>query len=140
MRGLIIIVIIALGGVAGYQFIDAQVHGTDPATTEPNTVIKLKQEMGLMEGTYFANLQTMTQGDPIDYSEVLNRISLMEDSIKRIRSINKSTTLEKSLEKLASQVNHLNKYAQQQNPIMLRKKMDEVYQTCFRCHATHRVP
>jgi hypothetical protein len=97
---------------------------------------QLRQNMTLMEGRYI-NLQILTNSNGVNYDRILKSLDQMQVYAGKIRLINTNKDLDRPLVDLDKQIGSLKKYAVQQNPIRLRKGIDNLYSTCFRCHEAH---
>ncbi len=100
----------------------------------------LRQNMTLMEGQYI-NLQILTKSNGMDYDQILKALEKMEGHAQKIRQINGKSDaneiLDQPLVDLDSQIAGLKKYIVSRNPIRLRKGIDRLYSSCFRCHEAH---
>ncbi|QQR79931.1 MAG: hypothetical protein IPJ69_11385 [Deltaproteobacteria bacterium] len=102
---------------------------------DPN-LIKIRQQMSRMESNYF-NLEILANSKVLNFDEVNRTLEDMEDMARKMRASSARKELDQSLKDLSKQIGDLKKEVKQEDPIHLRKGIDEIYQSCFRCHSLH---
>jgi len=105
----------------------------------PKTVIEIRNAMTRLE-THFLNLLELAQLVEPNRKTIRNEVLNFENASKRIRRINISEGLSKDLGKLESEIRKLKREAWRDDLTPFRKRLDGLYETCFKCHATHALP
>jgi len=112
------------------------VSASHDSITDPEVYIPLREEMTHME-IRFVELELLTASQPIDYAAIETSLKKMAASSKKIREVNRNEVLKESLKNLADQVTLLEKEIHGKDAKTIRKRLDRLYQNCFRCHETH---
>lgn len=126
----LIVLIIGIGGIALLSFAREE---------SGKTVLEVRNAMSRLE-THFLNLQNLSEKAEPDAKMVRNEVLNFEDAAKRIRRISVSDQLGKDLDKLEGEIRKLKKEAWKEDLAPFRRRLDGLYETCFKCHATHAPP
>ena len=103
---------------------------------DPKVYIPLREEMTRMEMGY-VNLEMLSSGDTIKDEEIIVSIEKMQDALGKIQKINPDERLTEALGKLSQQLTDLKRQKPSQNPKLFKLGLDQMFQTCFRCHSQH---
>ena len=98
--------------------------------------LALRQNMQRMETNYF-NLIVLANSKHVRFDEAKLTLEDMEDIARKIRALGVRKELDQPLKDLNAQIGSLKKEISQEDPIHLRKGIDQLYETCFRCHSLH---
>jgi hypothetical protein len=104
--------------------------------TDPKVYIPLREGMTALE-MRFVDLQIMAVEDKVDYKAVKKALEDMEASTRKVRRVNPSQALNEPLEKLAGQIDGLQRDARRKDLAALKGNLDLLFQTCFKCHQAH---
>lgn len=97
---------------------------------------ELRQSMQRLETHYF-NLALLANSKNLEFDVVQKQLGDMEALTRKIRVLGVRPELDSPLKALTAQIGSLKKEVSQEDPIHLRKGIDQLYETCFRCHALH---
>jgi hypothetical protein len=103
---------------------------------DPQLVLQLRQQMALMENG-FSGIEDHFTGSNVDYDAILKAVSQMEATGRTLRKVVPDKEWNEPLAGLNTQLAKVRKAAGRQDPITLRKQVDALYDSCFRCHAAN---
>lgn len=95
----------------------------------------LKQNMAVLADHYF-KLDDLSKNSKRHREEITKRIGAMQETMQVISALNKDKKLNRSLAILSEKIASLKKENTSKKP-RLQKNLDDIYSTCFNCHAAH---
>lgn len=113
------------------------VYADNHEAKDKHVIIQIKDVMKALEFDYF-RAEERAFGENADPRLLKMRIKQMQDSYKKIVSLNKNKQLHKPLKTLKSQLTQLEKSALKSDQKSLKRVFAQMYSNCFQCHKTHR--
>jgi hypothetical protein len=99
-------------------------------------VLQLRQEMSQLESGFVEIESNITAGG-VDYDQIVALVDRMDATRRTIQKVVPNKDWEPMLKGLTSQLQKIRKFSARQDPISLRKEIDSLYDSCFRCHAVN---
>jgi hypothetical protein len=103
---------------------------------DPQLVLQLRQEMSQLESGFVEIEGNITAGG-VDYDKIVALVDRMDATRRTIQKVVPNKDWEPMLKGLTAQLQKIRKYSSRQDPITLRKEIDALYDSCFRCHAVN---
>ncbi|HSA59103.1 MAG TPA: hypothetical protein VLJ37_05400 [bacterium] len=103
---------------------------------DPQLVLQLRQQMTQLESGFVEIENNITAGG-VDYDKITALADQMDAVRRTIQKVVPNKDWEPMLKGLNSQLQRIRKYSARQDPLTLRKEIDALYDSCFRCHAAN---
>lgn len=113
-----------------------QVYKPHSNVNDPNLVLQLRQEMSRLENG-FVTIEEHYTAAGVDFDAIKKAVSEMDAARRTIGRIVPQSAWKEPLNDLNSQLEKVRKAASRQDPITMRKAIDGMYDSCFRCHAAN---
>ncbi len=107
-----------------------------PEGSSVEATVPLREAMTRMEAQYL-KLAILSSESAMDYNALREGLDNMQSAAQRARKINTNQALDQPLKDLSGRVSRLNRFLEKQDPIRLKKGIDGLYDSCFRCHEAH---
>ena len=126
-----------MGLLTGVGYLaEARVYKPHSQVNDPRIVMQLHQQMNLLSESFVEIEEGESRGE-VDYARILRAVEKMEAARQTVRQIVSNKAWAKPLNDLSLQLKQVRKAAIKENPLLLRREIDSLYQTCFKCHAAN---
>lgn len=113
-----------------------RVYKPHSSVNDPKLVLQVRQEMSRLEGG-FVEIETHNTAGQVDYDKILKALEQMDAAARTIQRVIANQEWTPLLKDLSSQLQRVRRSASKQDPITMRKNIDAMYDSCFRCHAAN---
>jgi hypothetical protein len=103
---------------------------------DPQLVLQLRQEMSQLESGFVEIENNVTAGG-VDYDKIVELVDRMDATRRTVQKVVPNKDWEPMLKGLTAQLQKIRKSSARRDPITLRKEIDALYDSCFRCHAVN---
>lgn len=132
----VLVILVGLGFFAALSVGESRVYYPHSQINNPMLVMQLHQQMDFLRNK-FGQLEDDYSQDVIDYARVAEAVKQMDATRMTIRKIVPDKEWTDPLLGLSRGLRSIQKAAEEEDSKILRGALDNLYNSCFRCHSAN---